>query len=170
MDFKQIKELIKLLNDSNLSEFKLKEENFQISIRTKHYSDAVKSGNSGMSPAIAVPMSPANASAPAPIQPVASPAPSAAPNDAPKEVVEDANLAVINSPMIGTFYRAPSPDKDPFVKVGDTIQKGTVLCIVEAMKLFNEIESEVSGRIVKVLADDGGPVEYDQPLFQIEPI
>jgi len=169
MDFKQIKELIELMNDSNLSELKLKEENFQISIRTKHYSDAVKSGNSGMSPTIAVPMSPANVSAPAPVQPIASSAPSAAPNDATGEV-EDANLKVINSPMIGTFYRSSSPDKDPFVKVGDTIQKGTVLCIVEAMKLFNEIESEVSGRIVKVLADDGGPVEYDQPLFQIEPI
>ena len=83
---------------------------------------------------------------------------------------ENANLITIKSPMIGTFYRSPSPDKDPFVKVGDTFSKGNVLCVIEAMKLFNEIESEFDGKVVKVLIDDATPVEYDQPLFLIEKV
>ena len=84
--------------------------------------------------------------------------------------IETDNLITIKSPMIGTFYRKPSPDKDVFVEVGDTIKEGDVLCVVEAMKLFNEIESEVSGKIVKILIDDSSPVEFDQPLFLVEPV
>jgi acetyl-CoA carboxylase biotin carboxyl carrier protein len=80
------------------------------------------------------------------------------------------NLITIKSPMIGTFYRKPSPDKDVFIEVGDTVKEGDVLCVVEAMKLFNEIESEVSGKIVKILVDDSSPVEFDQPLFLVEPV
>ena len=87
----------------------------------------------------------------------------------PAEADENANYITINSPMIGTFYRTPSPDQDAFVKVGDSIKPGDVLCIVEAMKLFNEIESEISGKIVKILADDQTPIEYDQPLFLVDP-
>jgi acetyl-CoA carboxylase biotin carboxyl carrier protein len=82
---------------------------------------------------------------------------------------DDSKYVTIKSPMIGTFYRSPGPDKDVFVNVGDNIQKGKVLCIIEAMKLFNEIESEISGKIVKVLVDDSSPVEYDQPLFLVDP-
>ena len=96
----------------------------------------------------------------------AAPAPAA---PAPAEADENANYITINSPMIGTFYRTPSPDQDAFVKVGDSIKPGDVLCIVEAMKLFNEIESEISGKIVKILADDQTPIEYDQPLFLVDP-
>jgi acetyl-CoA carboxylase biotin carboxyl carrier protein len=87
----------------------------------------------------------------------------------PAQEVAD-NLITIKSPMIGTFYRKPSPDKDVFVEVGDTIKEGDVLCVVEAMKLFNEIESEISGKIVKILVDDSSPVEFDQPLFLVEPV
>ena len=103
--------------------------------------------------------------APAP-EPAPAPAPAAA---APKEAAPDAGLLEIKSPMIGTFYRKPSPDKDNFVEVGSTVKAGDTVCTIEAMKLFNEIESEVSGRIVKILVDDNSPVEYDQPLFLVEP-
>jgi acetyl-CoA carboxylase biotin carboxyl carrier protein len=82
---------------------------------------------------------------------------------------EDANLITVRSPMIGTFYRSPGPDKDAFVSVGDNVKKGDVLCIIEAMKLFNEIESEFEGKVVKVLIEDSSPVEYDQPLFLLDP-
>src|SRR5690606_8654051 len=96
-------------------------------------------------------------------------APAAASPAAAEVKAEDSNLVVVKSPMIGTFYRSSSPAKPPFVNVGDEISKGQVLCIVEAMKLFNEIESEVTGKIVKVLVDDAQPIEYDQPLFLVEP-
>ena len=106
----------------------------------------------------------------APAQPQAAPAASAAPAPAPAAAPEkDENLVVVKSPMIGTFYRRPGPDKPIFVEVGDEVSVGKVLCIIEAMKLFNEIESEVSGRVVKILVDDASPVEYDQPLFLVDP-
>jgi acetyl-CoA carboxylase biotin carboxyl carrier protein len=107
------------------------------------------------------------------VQPAAAPAPATPTEQAPAAESpapnEDANYITIKSPMIGTFYRAASPEKPNFVNVGDKIEKGNVICIIEAMKLFNEIESEVSGKIVKVLVDDSTPVEYDQPLFLIDP-
>jgi len=90
-------------------------------------------------------------------------------SEKPGSTSDDSKLITIKSPMIGTFYRSSGPDKDPFVSVGTSVQKGDKVCIIEAMKLFNEIESEVSGKIVKVLIDDASPVEYDQPLFLVEP-
>ncbi len=105
-------------------------------------------------------------------QPIAATAPAPAPvGDAKKDekTEEESKYIVVKSPMIGTFYRSPSPDKDPFLSVGDNIKPGKIICIIEAMKLFNEIEAEMSGKIVKVLAEDASPVEYDQPLFLVDP-
>jgi acetyl-CoA carboxylase biotin carboxyl carrier protein len=98
-----------------------------------------------------------------------APAAPAAPQEEPKKESEDSKYITMKSPIIGTFYRKPSPDKPAFVEVGDTISKGDVLCVIEAMKLFNDIESEVSGKIIKVLVEDSSPVEFDQPLFLIDP-
>lgn len=167
MDFKQIQELIKLVGKSNLTELKIEEGDFRITLRTKDYGARTEVVQVAQAPA-----APA-AQAPAP-QPVAQPAPEAPKADTPKqESAADetggGKYVTIKSPMIGTFYRSPGPDKDAFVKVGDSIDKGTVICIIEAMKLFNEIESEQPGKIVKVLVDDASPVEYDQPLFIVDP-
>ncbi|MEM9917026.1 MAG: acetyl-CoA carboxylase biotin carboxyl carrier protein [Bacteroidota bacterium] len=171
MNFKEILELIKLINKSNLTEFKMTEGEFSISIRTKKYGKArapqvVASPQQIMPvqapiPTVQVPSMP---SAPPP----APPAPQVAEAPAP---AADANsdLVPIKSPIVGTFYRSSSPDKPPYVKVGDQVAVGQVVCIVEAMKLFNEIESEVSGRIVEVLIDDATPVEYDQVLYMVDP-
>ncbi len=165
MEYKQIADLVKLLNKSNISELKVKDGEFELQLRTKEYVEAVKTKNVVAS----------MPSAPAPQAPAAQPAPAEQPE--PQEATpdkaaskpDDSNLITVKSPMIGTFYRAPSPDKDPYVKVGDTVNKGDMLCIIEAMKLFNEIESEFTGKIVKVLVEDSSPVEYDQPLFLLDP-
>ncbi|NML41417.1 acetyl-CoA carboxylase biotin carboxyl carrier protein [Chitinophaga sp. G-6-1-13] len=160
MDFKQIQELVKMINKSNISELSIEQDKFKITIKQK---------DNEVQQVIAVP------AAAAPIQTVAAVAPAAAPVQAatsapaaPAAPKAD-NLITIKSPMIGTFYRSAGPDKAPFINVGDEIAAGKVVCIIEAMKLFNEIESEVSGKIVKVLVDDATPVEYDQPLFLVEP-
>ncbi|RYD98965.1 MAG: acetyl-CoA carboxylase biotin carboxyl carrier protein [Sphingobacteriales bacterium] len=154
MEFKQIQELLKAVNKSTISELSIKDGDFEITIK-QATTEALAMPVAQYAP-IAAPMAaPAAATAPA----AAPAAPATAPS---------ANEKVIKSPMIGTFYRSSGPDKPPFVSVGDDIKTGDVVCIVEAMKLFNEIESEVSGRIVKVLVDDGTPVEYDQPLFIVE--
>src|SRR5690606_17525097 len=158
MDYKQIQELLKLVGKSSISELSVKNGDFEICIK-----------QSGMEAQyVAMPAAPV---APPPVvhhtvAPVAESQAPAAPAAAPAAAD---NTITVKSPMIGTFYRSSSPDKPPFVSVGDEIKPGKVLCIVEAMKLFNEIESEVSGRIVKVLVDDASPVEYDQPLFLVEP-
>lgn len=166
MEFKQIQELIKAINKSNISKLSIKEGEFEITIEQQ----------ASETQFLAV-------QAPMPIQqqylpqaqpqqalPAAAPQQASAPASAPTPAAsESANTVTIKSPMIGTFYRSPSPDKPSFVNVGDEIKQGQVLCIIEAMKLFNEIESEISGRIVKVLVDDASPVEYDQPLFLVEP-
>jgi len=158
MDIKQIQDLIRFVSKSGVNEVSIEQENFKITIKTNEAPTYV----SANIPAQPVPL----AAAPAP-QPVTLPAASAA---TPVEPAADSsNYITIKSPMIGTFYRSSSPDKPLFVNVGDEISAGTVLCIVEAMKLFNEIESEVSGRIVKILVDNASPVEYDQPLFLVEP-
>lgn len=160
MDIKEIQNLIKFVSKSGVNEVSLEQGDFKITIKTEIAgSDPVyiqQSMPASMPQAVAAPA----ASAPAtPAAPVASePA-----------VEEDSKLITVKSPMIGTFYRRPSPDKDLFVNVGDTIAPGDVTCIIEAMKLFNEIESEVSGKIVKILVDDMSPVEYDQPLFLVDP-
>lgn len=160
MEFKQIQELLKAVNKSNISEVSIKDGDFEITIKQAHTETQYVTMQPAMQQAL-----PAQQMY-APQQPAAAPqqqAPAAAP------VVEASNTVVIKSPMIGTFYRSSSPDKPAFVNVGDEIKPGQVICIVEAMKLFNEIESEISGRIVKVLIDDATPVEYDQPLFLVEP-
>lgn len=167
MDFKQIQDLIKLVGKSNLSELKIEEGDFRITLRTKDYGARTE--------VVQVAQAPAAAPAPAPAAPAPAPAAEAPKAEAPKQedtAADDADngkYITVKSPMIGTFYRSPGPDKDPFVKVGDNIDQGTVICIIEAMKLFNEIESEQKGKIVKVLIDDASPVEYDQPLFIIDP-
>jgi acetyl-CoA carboxylase biotin carboxyl carrier protein len=158
MDIKQIQELVKLINKTNIGEITIEEEGVKVTIKQKK--DPVQHIYAGS----AAPSAPAPAAAPAASAPVAA-AP-AAPAAAPKA---DSKLVTIKSPMIGTFYRQAGPGKPVFANVGDEVTPGKVVCIIEAMKLFNEIESEVSGKIVKVLVDDASPVEYDQPLFLVDP-
>ncbi len=163
MTTKEIKDLIKLVSESEIKEFKLSKEGFEIKIRTTKDQGAP---TYVAAPALAVPP----VSAPAVSAPVNVPAITpdlGTPQDSSSEDV--GNLVEVKSPMVGTFYRSPSPDKDSYVLIGDAIKEGDVVCIIEAMKLFNEIESEVSGKIVKVLVDDASPVEYDQPLFLVDP-
>ena len=165
MDLKEIQSLIKFVARSGAAEVKLETEEFKISIKTEN---AIRSeGN--IPQVISVPQ--AEAVAPAAHAPVASPVlPSESKPAADSSAgIEDSRYVAIKSPMIGTFYRRPSPDKELFVNVGDEISQGSVVCIIEAMKLFNEIESEISGKIVKELVDDQSPVEYDQPLFLVDP-
>ncbi|HEY4147717.1 MAG TPA: acetyl-CoA carboxylase biotin carboxyl carrier protein [Chitinophagaceae bacterium] len=159
MDFKQIQELIRLINKSNIGEISVEEKGFKIVIKQKQ--DQVQQ----------VLAAPVYAQAPAVAAPVAQPSASAPAAEKTKPAAEApaANLLTIKSPMIGTFYRRASPDKPLFVEIGDEVTPGKVVCIIEAMKLFNEIESEIKGKIVKILVEDASPVEYDQPLFLVEP-
>lgn len=154
MDNKKIQELIKLVSKTGISEVSIEQKDFKLTIKSKQE------------------VAPVYTAVPAPVvaQQPAAPAVEAAPTQnagAPAE--ENSNLITIKSPMIGTFYKASSPDKPAFVNVGDEISPGKVLCILEAMKLFNEIESEVSGKVVKILVNDAEPVEFDQPLFIVDP-
>ncbi|MCF8277208.1 MAG: acetyl-CoA carboxylase biotin carboxyl carrier protein [Flavobacteriales bacterium] len=164
MDIKEIQELIKFVSKSGVSEVEIESKGFKINIKTPPY-------KRGGQPEVQI----VQASAPqptAPAQQAVQAAPQAAAEVAPAKADETAtngNYEEVKSPMIGTFYRSSSPEKPPFVGVGDEVKKGDVICIIEAMKLFNEIEAEVSGKIVKVMVDDSTPVEYDQPLFLIEP-
>lgn len=174
MTLKEIQELIKLINRSNLTEFKLKQGELELLIRTNKY-------EKGKQQAPAAPQQP-NILVP-PVQQAFIPPPAAAPAPAPAkpEPVADtpkgdkaaegdtSSYVEIKSPIVGTFYRSPSPEKGAYVKVGDIVEVGNVVCIVEAMKLFNEIESDASGKIIKVLVEDAQPVEYDQPLFLVDP-
>lgn len=161
MEYKQIQELIKMINKSNISELSIKDGEFEITIRQENG----LTGTPMMMPAPQQMMpQPVMAAAPAPV--AEAPAAPAAATTAPAAAND--KLHTIKSPMIGTFYRSPSPDKPPFVNVGDEVKQGQALCIIEAMKLFNEIESEVNGKIVKVLVDESSPIEYDQPLFLVE--
>ena len=155
MDLKEIQNLIKFVANSGVAEVKLEMDDVKITIRT------TLEGNVSEATYVQMPAQPAIQSTVFPQQ--ISPAPAATP------VAENSNYITIKSPMIGTFYRKPSPDKPLFVEVGSVVAKGNVLCVIEAMKLFNEIESEVSGKIVKILVDDMSPVEYDQPLFLVDP-
>lgn len=160
MDIKQIQELVKLINKTTIGEITIEEDGTRITIKQKK--DPSQKIYTQSAPQQAAPV----AAAPAPA--ASAPAPAAQPSAAPAPAKQD-NLITIKSPMIGTFYRQPGPDKPIFVNVGDEVTAGKVVCIIEAMKLFNEIESEVSGTIVKVLVEDASPVEYDQPLFLVEP-
>ena len=159
MDLKEIQNLIKFVANSGVAEVKLEMDDVKITIRTTLEGNVTETTYVQQMPTQAALQ---QAVAPQQIAPVAS---------APVEVVaaEVSNLITIKSPIIGTFYRKPSPDKPMFVEVGKTVSKGDVLCVIEAMKLFNEIESEVSGKIVKILVDDMSPVEFDQPLFLVDP-
>lgn len=165
MNFKEIQELIRLVSKSDLSVFKMKEGDFELTIKT---GKEVKTNQS-----LSVPYIPATPAIPAQVPPtkvVVNHEEQRAPKMDNSEAEESSKkLLEIKSPMVGTFYRASGPDKPQFVKVGDPVEAGTTVCIIEAMKLFNEIESEFSGKIVKVLVEDSTPVEYDQPLFLIEP-
>ena len=157
MDVKEIQNLIKFVARQGVTEVELETKGFKLTIKTQ--------GEQPVQPTIiqAAPVAAAPVvAAPAAVAP-AAPVEAGAPAD------DDSKYITIKSPMIGTFYRKPSPDKDVFMNVGDTIKPGDVTCVIEAMKLFNEIESEVSGKIVKVLVDDSTPVEYDQPLFLVDP-
>ena len=157
MELKEIKELIKLVSEAGVSEVEVERGDFKIAIKKIEEKVIVQS----TAPVMQQPVVMQAPVAAAPVAPAATVAPT---------VNEHAsNLITIKSPMIGTFYKTPSPDKPAFVSIGDEIKPGKVLCIVEAMKLFNEIESEVSGRIVKILVENASPVEYDQPLFLVEP-
>lgn len=163
MDFKEIQELIRMVNKNNIAELTVENQDFRIKIKT------------ALAPAVMVPQIMQQQVQ----QPVSMPQ---VQQTTQEKIIpqtnnintnesagsDNSNLITIKSPIVGTFYRSPGPDKDVFVKVGDDITQGTVLCIIEAMKLFNEIESEHAGKIVKILVEDASPVEYDQPLFLIE--
>lgn len=166
MDIKQIQELIKFVSKSGVNEVSIEQKEFKITIKTNQ------------APTFVTANIPSNLPIANPVQPVlpeAAPANEPTVNTATKseaavKAENASNLLTIKSPMIGTFYRSPSPDKPLFVNVGDEVKAGDVVCIIEAMKLFNEIESDISGRVVKVLVENASPVEYDQPLFLVEPL
>lgn len=161
MDIREIQNLIKFVAKSGATEVKLEMDDFKITIKTTMEGSAPETTYVQHIP-VAQAMPQAQSAPAAPSAPAAQSAPAAAADDNSKYIT-------IKSPIIGTLYRKPSPDKAPFVEVGSSISKGDVVCVIEAMKLFNEIESEVSGKIVKVLVDDSSPVEFDQPLFLVDP-
>jgi acetyl-CoA carboxylase biotin carboxyl carrier protein len=161
MNLSQIQELIKFVSKSGVSEVAIEQKDFKITIKAQEAKGKVQEVIQLAMPAAAPVAIPVAAPAAAP-----APAPAAA---APATAEPKGNTIEVRSPMIGTFYRSSSPDKPAFVEVGQTIKAGDTVCVIEAMKLFNEIEAEVSGTIVKVLANDSTPVEYDQPLFLVEP-
>lgn len=161
MDFKEIQELIRMVNKHNIAELTIESQDSKVKIKT------ALAGNGTVQIPVQQPVYTQQIQAPQiqEKQPVAKQE-----DSAPKtEAAAGGKTITIKSPIVGTFYRSAGPDKEVFVKVGDDIQVGTVLCIIEAMKLFNEIESEFAGRIVKILVEDASPVEFDQPLFLIEP-
>ena len=163
MDIREIQDLIKFVAKSGVSEVQLETDDFKLTVITTNQYKGGKETVVYQMPAETTYAAPAAA-------PVSSPAAPAAQTPASSPAQEDnSKLITLKAPMIGTFYRSAGPDKPPFINVGDEIAPGKVLCIIEAMKLFNEIESDVKGKIVKVLADDASPVEYDQPLFLVDP-
>lgn len=157
MEIKDIQKLLDFIAHSGLDEVNIETGEFKVSVKRNAASHSVAT--------VATPVAVPVAAAPAP-----QPAPPVAATPAATPKAEESKLLTIKSPMIGTFYRTAAPDKPPFVEIGDEVTSGKVVCIVEAMKLFNEIESEISGRIVKVLVENATPVEYDQPLFLVEPV
>ena len=162
MDIKQIQDLIRFVSKSGVNEVSIEQQDFKITIKTNQTPTYVTA---------TLPAAESAAAYAAPIAAASAPATAAATTEAPSAPAADTSkLITVKSPMIGTFYRSSSPEKPMFVNVGDEIKPGSVICIIEAMKLFNEIESEVSGRVVKILVDNASPVEYDQPLFLVEPV
>lgn len=164
MNLNEIQDLIKFVAKSGVSEVEIEQKDFKIIIKSEN-----KKGND--QPIIVQATAPAAlpVAAPVPVAAAPAPAPAAPATPAAAPSNDDSKYITIKSPMIGTFYRSSGPDKEPFVSVGQSIGKGDTICIIEAMKLFNEIESELAGKIVKVLVDDASPVEYDQPLFLVDP-
>ncbi len=158
MDSKELLNLIRFVAKAGVSEVKYKTKDFEINIKTPLAG----------SEAVSYVPQPVAYQAPA-AAPVAAPAAAPATETKTESTSDDSKYITIKSPMIGTFYRKPSPDKDVFVNVGSEVKNDTVVCVIEAMKLFNQIEAEVSGKIVKILVDDASPVEYDQPLFLVDP-
>ncbi len=170
MDYREIQNLIKLAGSSNISELKLKNGDFKLTIRTKDYQKLSYAPSQQIQPMMSTTQAfytPNNES------PVAISSDTGYDEKGVEKPITTSEVKTgfveIKSPIVGTFYRSPSPDKDAYVKIGDTISAKSVVCIVEAMKLFNEIESEVAGKIVDILVDDGSPVEYDQVLFLVDP-
>lgn len=171
MKFEQIKELIKMLQETNISEFKYETSELNLSIRTKDFhkvkevmvQPTMYQGATMMNPQVQASQN----TAPASNEPVVEVKAEAPKEEAPKA---DVKYIEVKSPMVGTFYRSSSPDKPVYVKVGDTINPESVVCLIEAMKLFNDVKAEVSGRIVKVMVEDASPVEYEQVLFLVEPL
>lgn len=165
MDISEIQDLIKFIAKAGVTEVEIEKKDFKITIKSEM--PKKKGAGAAAEATIQVPVPVATMPA-APVAPAvpAAPAPVA---EAPKAASDEDNYITVKSPMIGTFYRRSAPDKPTFVEVGSTVGNGDVLCVIEAMKLFNEIESEVSGKIVKILVDDNSPVEYDQPLFLVDP-
>lgn len=160
MNFKQIQQLIKFVSKTDVAEVNIENNNFKINIK-----GSKSKVNEASAPIV-------QQSLPTPIQtpqPVVVQTPISKPDKVEDSISSNDSYKTIKSPIIGTFYRKPSPDKDAFVNVGDTVNEGDTLCVIEAMKLFNEIESDFSGKIVKILVEDASPVEFDQPLFLIEP-
>jgi len=164
MNFKEIQELIRLVGKSELSEFKMKDGEFELTIKTQRAGKLQENVQSVSYLPVAAPLS-------VPAIPVnqSKTETETAPTTSTSEKAVVKNQIEIKSPMVGTFYRSGSPDKPPYIKVGDKVEPGNTVCIIEAMKLFNEIESEVKGTIVKVCVEDASPVEYDQVLFILEP-
>jgi acetyl-CoA carboxylase biotin carboxyl carrier protein len=157
MKITEIQDLIKFIAKTGVTEVEIEQKDFKIIIKSE-MPKGRRRGGVDFTEQIAAPVVSRKVETKEPVEPVAS------------NVVEDtSHLIEVKSPMIGTFYRRPSPDKDPFKDVGDRIKEGDVVCVIEAMKLFNEIESEVTGKIVKFLVEDNNPVEYDQPLFIVDP-
>ena len=161
MDIKQIQDLIRFVSKSGVNEVSIEQNDFKITIKTNQAPTYVTASLPAAQPVYEQAPAPASNGGSAPVAEAPTPA---------APVADTSNYITVRSPMIGTFYRSSTPEKPMFVNVGDEIKPGSVLCIIEAMKLFNEIESEVSGRIVKILADNASPVEYDQPLFLVEPM
>jgi acetyl-CoA carboxylase biotin carboxyl carrier protein len=171
MNLKEVKELIELISEKGLTEFEIERQGFRM--RISRYNQPPASAQPVAPPVVALPIPPL-VSAPLPTQPIQNSAPSEAPPAAPArpesgsgEEAPESSLHIIKSPLVGTFYRSPSPNSDPFVKVGDRIGPETVVCIIEAMKLMNNIQAEVSGEVARIYVENGQPVEYGQPLFGI---
>lgn len=168
MKLTEIQDLIKFVARASVTEVEIEQKEFKITIKSEMPRGRGKKDEL-MVQAIQVPAGMPQAMMQAPVMTAPAAAQSPAPDASDSDAEETNDYIEVKSPMIGTFYRRPAPDKDLFCEVGDAVKQGDTVCVIEAMKLFNEIESEVSGKIVKILVDDNSPVEYDQPLFLVDP-
>ena len=167
MKLEEIQDLIKFVSKSGVTCVEIEQKDFKIVIKTVEKEPKQKKTTVTVPQQVAIAPAPQAAAIPVAPPAAAAPAPASAPPAT--AAAENSKYITVNSPMIGTFYRSPGPDKPVFIGVGDDIKAGKVICIIEAMKLFNEIEAEISGKVVKILVDDATPVEYDQPLFLVDP-